>query len=66
MRVTYNIRFEGKTLARWELSDSFEIRWGDLIAVPYDGKLKGFRIVGMTATEILLASAREENRPRCL
>lgn len=66
MRNIFALKHEGKILTHWEMSENFPVHWGDLIAAPVNGKLKGFRIVGMTATEILLMSTESENRPRCL
>lgn len=64
MRTRLNLVFCGETLSTWEIPSFFEINWGDLVAVPYQGKLKSFRICGRTETDLLLMT--EEPRRFCV
>lgn len=53
-RETYEIHWNGEHLTTWELPSSHALEWGMLLAIPYRGRLKLFRAVGMTTTQIIV------------
>ena len=54
MRQKWDLTYNGQTLTTWEVPESTEFEFGQLLAVPYNGRLRPFRLIGTTVSEILL------------
>ncbi len=67
MKPKFDLRYNGAVLSTWEIPSFMELTWGMLVAVPYEGRLRIFRLISMSASELELAPEfQTEKYPYCV